>query len=127
MAHTFLKAQKAATIVPLTDEFNQEVAQVSGLKDGKYSLTVDGLEIGTYAAADFARGINISLAENNPGQKQSRQLDALIQERYTLEGRIRMLRQQDCGLAKRFLAGEREKIIAEFKQKLEDSRSWTKV
>lgn len=114
--------KKAASIVPITDELNQEITQVTGLKEGKYCLTVDGQEIGTYSAADFAKGINISLAESNPGQKQARQLDALIEERCGLEGRIRMLRQMDCRFAKRFLAGEREQIIAEFKQKLEGAK-----
>jgi len=111
--------KKAASIVPITDELNQEITQVTGLKEGTYSLAIDGKEIGTYSAAAFAKGINISLAESNPGQKQASQLDALLQERCGLEGRIRMLRQMDCRFAKRFLAGEREQIIAEFKQKLE--------
>jgi lysophospholipase L1-like esterase len=114
--------KKAASIVPLTDELNQEITQITGLKEGTYSLTIDGQEIGTYSAADFAKGINISLAESNPGQKQASQLDALIQERCGLEGRIRMLRQMDCRFAKRFLAGEREQIIAEFKLKLEAAK-----
>jgi len=114
--------KKAAAIVPITDELNQEITQVTGLKEGTYSLAIDGQEIGTYSAAAFAKGINISLAESNPGQKQARQLDALIEERCGLEGRIRMLRQMDCRFAKRFLAGEREQIIAEFKQKLEAAK-----
>jgi lysophospholipase L1-like esterase len=114
--------KKAASIVPITDELNQEITQVTGLKDGQYSLTFDGRVIGTYSAADFAKGINIALVENNPGQKQAKQLDVLIQERYTHEGHIRMLRQKDCSLGKRFLAGEREKIIAEFKEKLEEAK-----
>lgn len=114
--------KKAASIVPVTDELNQEIFQVTGLKEGQYSLTIDALPTGTYSAADFAKGINIALLENNPGQKQAKQLDVLIQERYSLEGHIRMLRQKDCSLGKRFLAGEREKIIAEFKEKLEEAK-----
>jgi len=114
--------KKAAAIVPITDELNLEIAQITGLKDGKYSLTIDEQEIGAYSAAEFAKGINIALAENNPGQKQAKQLDKLIEERAGLEGRIRMLRQWDCGKAKRFLAGDRAQIIEEFKQKLEAAK-----
>lgn len=114
--------RKAAAIVPITEQLNQEIVQVTGLKDGRYSLTIDELEVGTYSAADFAKGINLSLADNNPGQKQAKRLDALIEERYGIEGRIRMLRQKDCGYGKRFLAGERDKIIAEFRLKLEEAK-----
>lgn len=113
--------KKACHIVPITDELNQEIIRVIGLKEGKYSLTIDELLIGTYSLADFATGINIALADNNPGQKQAKLLDSLVQERYTHEGHIRMLRQADCRYGKRFLAGEREKIIAEFKVKLEEA------
>ena len=114
--------KKAATIVPITDELNQEIVQVTGLKEGTYSLTIDGQAIGTYSSADFAKGVNISLAENNPGQKQAKQLDILIQELCGIQRRIRMLRQMDCRLAKRFQAGEKDQIIEEFKQKLEAAK-----
>ena len=117
--------QAASGIVPITEELNQELVQLSGLKEGKYSLMIDDSNLGNYSSEELQQGVNLAVNLENPGQKQALKLDAIIQEQAALQGKIRMLRQQDVRLSQRFLNGEREKIIAEFKEKLEEAKKAT--
>lgn len=42
------------------DTLNRQTLRVSGLADGPYTLRIDGSEVGTFAAADLAKGINLA-------------------------------------------------------------------
>jgi len=116
----------ASGIVPITEELNQELVQINGLKVGKYSLMIDDSNLGNYSAEELQQGVNLAVNLENPEQKQALKLDALIQDQAALQGKIRMLRQGDVSLSKRFLNGEREKIIAEKKEKLEEAKKANK-
>lgn len=77
-------------LVPFTDEFNQELLQVIGLKEGvKYSLKIDGEPIGTWNAADYTEGINMALITGTPQYQQSLAIMHLNEERWTTERRLR--------------------------------------
>jgi hypothetical protein len=56
----------------LTD-LNYYGLKVSSLRDGKYTLSIDGTEVGTYTAADLDAGVNLGNLESGPlfdqGQK----------------------------------------------------------
>jgi lysophospholipase L1-like esterase len=45
----------------LTDALNQEPLTVAGLKDGVYSLHIDGQSVGTFTNDQLAKGINLAL------------------------------------------------------------------
>ena len=113
--------QRAEQVVPITEKFNQERITVRGLAEGDYRLTMNGRPLGTFNAANLAQGVNVAPLPGNPGQQRAVAVDRMIQERARQEGRIRSLRQNDAGYAARFLAGEREKIVAEFRQRLDQT------
>src|SRR5699024_8764030 len=48
--------------LPIPDELNRYMLTVKNLSPGKYDLTVNGRPVGTWSAAEFARGLNISSA-----------------------------------------------------------------
>ena len=60
--------------VDFTEKMNQEIIKVSNLKAGSYTVEFDGVALGTYTAAELAKGINIATNENNPGQVQAKDI-----------------------------------------------------
>jgi lysophospholipase L1-like esterase len=79
---------KAADIVPFMEEMNREVLTVKGLK-GNYRLFIDEEEIGTWAAGDFAKGINLAALSNTPQYQQALRIMFLNEERWDIEQRFR--------------------------------------
>src|SRR5690606_18365419 len=69
-------------------EMNQELLTVKGLK-GKYKLLIDGEEIGTWTAADFAKGINLAALDKTPQYQQALRIMHLNEERWEIERRFR--------------------------------------
>ena len=51
--------------VPFMEEMNTELLKVTGLK-GQYKLLIDNQEIGTWDAADLAKGINLAAESKTP-------------------------------------------------------------
>jgi lysophospholipase L1-like esterase len=47
-------------------DLNYYGLKVSGLKDGKYTLSLDGVNVGTYTSADLAAGVNLGNLETGP-------------------------------------------------------------
>lgn len=84
--------------VPITESLNREMLAVQGLAPGRYALLLDGQNAGEFTADELAAGVNIATLEANPGQRRAKAVDALIQERAGQEGRIRQLRQMECGM-----------------------------
>ena len=65
------------------ESLNQEVLKVAGLRAGNYSLRINGTVVGTFAAADLAKGIN--LAEYpTPMMKQAEEVHAFTLKRTNL-------------------------------------------
>jgi len=85
-------------VIPITESLNREILAVQDLAPGRYALLLDGQNAGEFTAEELAAGINIATLEANPGQRRAKAVDALIQERAGQEGRIRQLRQMECGL-----------------------------
>ena len=70
-----------AWLLRVTDiqELNQEPLRVTGLAAGQYTLSIDGRSIGTFAAEDFERGIN--LAEyNTPMRQQAQRVSWMVRD-----------------------------------------------
>lgn len=79
---------EAVKIVPFVEEMNKEMLTVKGLK-GNYRLLIDGEEIGTWSASDFAKGINLATLTNTPQYQQSLKIMYLNEERWEIEKRFR--------------------------------------
>ncbi|MDB5135071.1 MAG: hypothetical protein JWP37_1674 [Mucilaginibacter sp.] len=80
---------EALKLIPFTNEFNQEVLQIKGLKESQYALKIDGKTIGTYSGADFAQGINLALINITPQYQQALAVMHLNEERWEIERRLR--------------------------------------
>ncbi len=62
------------------ESLNQEVLKVAGLREGRYSLRINGTSVGNFAATDLAKGIN--LAEYpTPMMKQAEEVHAFTLKR----------------------------------------------
>ena len=84
------KQAEALSIVPFTQEFNQEVLAVQGLKGGRYDLLIDGERMGTWTDQQFAAGVNMAEITNTPQYQQAIQIRELNEERWDIERRLRM-------------------------------------
>ncbi len=72
-----------ALLLKLTDieeALNQEPLRLTGLAAGRYSLRIDGQSIGTFAAEDFERGINL-VEYNTPMRQQAQRVSWMVRDR----------------------------------------------
>ena len=71
-------------ILPYVDQLkdlNYYGLKVSGLKEGKYALSIDGKEVGTYTAADLAGGVNLGNLESGPLFDQGQEVFKAINDK----------------------------------------------
>jgi len=68
-------------LVAFTRDFNQEILQVGGLKDGQYELTIDDVSVGNFSSARLAEGVNLALIAETPQNRQAARVAALINKR----------------------------------------------
>lgn len=76
-------------LVPFTQEFNQEMLAVGGLKSGNYNVLIDNEKIGTWPAAELEKGINLAEITTTPEYQQAIQIRELNEERWDIERRFR--------------------------------------
>jgi lysophospholipase L1-like esterase len=81
--------REALKVIPFTDEFNQELLQVKGLKAGSYTLKIDSKPIGNYASSYLEKGINLATITNTPQYQQALAVMHLNEERWEIERRLR--------------------------------------
>ncbi len=80
----------ALKLVPFTDEFNQEILQVSGLDKSKdYELMIDSTHIGNCQGSQLEAGINMALYSSTPQYQQALAIMHLNEERWQVERRLR--------------------------------------
>jgi len=75
--------QTQALLLQLTDieqALNQEPLRVAGLDTGQYKLTIDGQEIGNFAADDLAKGINLAEYQT-PMRHQAQEVSWMVRDR----------------------------------------------
>ncbi len=75
--------------VPFQKELNQQTLKITGLNSGEYELKIDGENIGTFAAEDFAKGINLAENQNTPQYKQSLLVKSINDERLQVVAKAR--------------------------------------
>ena len=78
-------AQGAMKMVPFQQDLNEELLQVTGLVDGKYTLSIDDQAVGQYDAAELASGVNLADNTKTPQYQQALAVDALNTKRHKLE------------------------------------------
>ncbi|GEP94199.1 SGNH/GDSL hydrolase family protein [Chitinophaga cymbidii] len=83
---------KVPQLVPFDDNINRQMLIFNYLKPGKYTLSIDGVEIGKYFSGELERGINLSTMRSLPQYQQALKVRALLQQSWALEGKLRMLR-----------------------------------
>ena len=79
---------EAVKVIPFMEEMNREVLKVNGLR-GDYKLLVDGEEIGTWSAADWAKGVNLAAESKTPQYQQALAVMHLNEYRYDIERQFR--------------------------------------
>jgi lysophospholipase L1-like esterase len=80
---------EALKVISFTDEFNQEVILVKGLKGDRYLLKIDDKIIGTYAGNELNKGINLAPITITPQHQQALAVMHLNEERWEIERRLR--------------------------------------
>lgn len=77
--------QAALKLVPFQQDLNEELLKVTGLADGKYTLSIDDQAVGQYDAAELASGVNLAVNTKTPQYQQALAVDALNTKRHRLE------------------------------------------
>ena len=86
----FRKQSDGLKIIPFMDDFDKEMLAVAGLKEGNYSVLIDGEKIGTWDAATLKAGINLAALHNTPEYRQAQSIMEMNEERWEIERRLRM-------------------------------------
>jgi len=77
-------------LISFTDDYNQEVISVKGLKDTSgYRVSIDKKAIGQWSGADLGKGINLALITSTPQYQQALAVMQLNEERWAIERRLR--------------------------------------
>jgi lysophospholipase L1-like esterase len=85
------KQSDALSLIPFTDEFNQELIQLKGIDTNQnYMLSIDGRNIAKWRGAQLAAGINLAEQVNTPQYEQALSVLHLNEERWEIERRLRM-------------------------------------
>jgi hypothetical protein len=80
---------RALKLIPFTEEFNQELLQVKGLKAKQLPIKDRRKAIGTYSADAYAQGINLAKINSTPQYQQAMAVMHLNEERWAIERRLR--------------------------------------
>lgn len=72
--------EKAISLVPFQSDFNKEILQIKGLKDGNYDLFIEEKLINTYSSEELNEGINISNQLNSPQIQHAQKIAKLCKE-----------------------------------------------
>jgi len=81
---------RALKLVHFTDDYNQELLQVKGLKKtDTYTVKIDNKVIGQWAGNEFEKGINLALITATPQYQQALAVMHLNEERWMIERRLR--------------------------------------
>lgn len=81
---------EALKLIPFTDNYNQELLKIKGLKQGdQYMLKIDDKTIGKWEGSNYEKGINLALLTNTPQYQQALAVMHLNEERWEIERRLR--------------------------------------
>lgn len=70
--------------VDFTEKMNREIIKVTGLSEGTYEIAFDGKAVTTATAEELAKGINIAVLSENPGQIKAKSvIDSYMKDYWT--------------------------------------------
>ena len=92
------KYNEANSLVDFTNDLNREIIKVTGLDEGRYTLSFGNSVAGTYTKEQLENGINIATLSSNPGQIKALAVNAKQTQRITAEKVIR-----DCAIIRHLL------------------------
>ena len=72
--------EKAISLVPFQNNFNKEILQINGLKEGEYDLFIQEKLINTFSSKELNEGINLSNQFNSPQLQQAKKIAKLCKE-----------------------------------------------
>ena len=72
--------KKAISLVPFQNNFNKEILQIKGLKEGEYDLFIQEKLINTFSSKELNEGINLSNQFNSPQLQQAKKIAKLCKE-----------------------------------------------
>ena len=78
-------ARGALTLIPFERELNEELLRITGLTEGKYTLSIDDKPVGQFDATELAAGVNLASNPKTPQYQQALEVDALNTKRHMLE------------------------------------------
>ena len=67
---------EADKMVPFTRDLNQELLKITGLKPGRYTIAIDGVDVADFSAAQLESGVNLAVEAKNPQQVQAQAVSA---------------------------------------------------
>ncbi|HSG72607.1 MAG TPA: hypothetical protein VLA12_19500, partial [Planctomycetaceae bacterium] len=70
-----------AKLTKLGHKLSREALEVQGLVPGRYTLTIDGAEVGTYSDAQLARHVELQENAKTPQHQQAAQVAELNSQR----------------------------------------------
>jgi len=86
---TVSNQEKSLQLVPFTEELNVELLQVSGLKKGNFSLTIDGISVGTFSSEQLNKGINLANHQSTPQYQQALKVREMLEKLWVAETSLR--------------------------------------
>ena len=72
--------EKAISLVPFQNNFNKEILQIKGLKDGNYNLFIQEKLINTFSSKELNEGVNLSNQSNSPQLQQAKKIAKLCKD-----------------------------------------------
>ena len=72
--------EKAISLVPFQNNFNKEILQIKGLKEGEYDLFIQEKLINTFSSKELNEGVNLSNQSNSPQLQQAKKIAKLCKE-----------------------------------------------
>ncbi|MEI6142168.1 MAG: sialate O-acetylesterase [Mariniphaga sp.] len=83
------EALPALSLVPFSEDLNQEILQINNLESGDYNLFIDNILINTYHSDLFKDGINLAGDTITPQYRQALQIRALCEDYRAVGGKLR--------------------------------------
>ena len=71
------RAEAALKLAPILDDLNRDELKITGLKDGRYDVLIDGAVVATVVAAELAKGWNLATVAT-PESRQAREVLDLV-------------------------------------------------
>jgi len=92
-------------IYPFSEKFNREILKITSLAEGSYKLYANGAELGSFTAADFAKGIDLSRLDT-PNRKRAEKAFNAVKEIRSINSTLRYLEQcRQIAFGSKFFTG----------------------